>query len=225
MATKNIKANKTKSISHEPKEKVEVNSALVEENANLKAQLTEMVENYKEMQLQLQNMLIAQQAQKIPANNDDDIVVGCRIFNGATLSSVGGDIIIPVGYREETEVKAVELREIFKSPFGYKHMFRKGTLYFVDEANYKRFGITKEIDLSDDSLIELLENNNENMIIEKIKQMTTDKHDLMEVFAIIYQIAYLIDHKKINLDYEVRHNLEKYLNVDFKDLISNFYQK
>ena len=44
------------------------------------------------------------------------------------------------------------------------------------------------------------------------------------MFALIYQIAYLIDKKKVDLDYEVRSNLEKYFDVDFKTLINNLHQ-
>lgn len=216
-------SKKKTSIVQEPQ--ADVNSSkLEEENANLKNQLKEMMDNYKEMQLQLQTMLIAQQNQNVPTTNDEDIVIGCRIYNGATLSSIAGDIIIPVGYREEVEIKATELREVFKSPFGYKHMFRKGMLYFKDNDNYKRFSITPEIDLSDEGLVKLLEKADETEIIEHVKKITKDKKDLMEVFALIYQIAYLIDKKQVILDYEVRHSLEKYFNIDFKDLINNFYQ-
>lgn len=215
------KEQKNKSVTQKVHEDKNVNSTnLVEENANLKEQLDEMMKNYKEMQLQLQNMLLAQKA-SVPTNNDEEIIVGCRIFNGAFLSSVGGDISMQVNYREEIGIKYVELREIFKSPFNYKQMFKKGTLYFADEENYKRFGITKEIDLSDESLKEELEKKDFSSAIEWVKKITNDKRDLNEVFALIYQIAYLIDNKKIDLDYEVRNGLERYFNVDFKDIIAN----
>ena len=66
MATKTTK-NVKKSVTQKPiEEEVDVNStALVEENASLKKELNEMMQNYKEMQLQLQNMLLAQQNQNL----------------------------------------------------------------------------------------------------------------------------------------------------------------
>ena len=103
MATKTTK-NTKKSVSQKPiEEKVDVNSTndLVEENASLKKELEEMMSNYKDMQMQLQNILLAQQAQALSAKGTDDtIIVGCRIFNGVTLSSVGGDISISIQNQE-----------------------------------------------------------------------------------------------------------------------------
>ncbi len=223
MATKTTK----KSVTQKPvEEKVDVNSALAEENASLKTQLNEMVENYKEMQLQLQNMLLAQQNQVLVSSklNDGSAVVGCRIFNGATLSSPGGDVSIQIPYLDEVEITYSELREIFKSPFGYKNMFKKGVLYFVNKDDYSKFNIKEEIDLSDDNLIDLLSKNSLTSIIDKVKIITKDKKDLMEMFALIYQMARLIDEKKVDLDYSVRSNLEKYFDVDFESLIANLHQ-
>lgn len=224
MATKSTK----KSVSQKPvEEKVDVNSTnkLVEENASLKKELEEMMSNYKDMQVQLQNMLLAQQAQALNAKGTDDtIIVGCRIFNGVTLSSIGGDISISIQNQEEVETSYTELREIFKSPFNYKNMFKKGILYFVNPDDYTRFSIKPEIDLSDDNLVDLLSNNTSHYIIEYCKKITNDKKDLMEMFALIYQIARLIDGKKVDLDYEIRSNLEKYFNIEFTELINNLHQ-
>ena len=208
------------------KETENVNSAsLVEENAALKGQLEEVMKNYQNMQIEMQKMLIAMQSQQIAngQNNDGIAIVGCNIFNGATLSSQSGDISIPIQYREEVEVSYSELREIFKNTFGYKTMFRKGLLYFKNIEDYKKFNIKQEIDISDKYLKDMLKSN-VNVIIERAKEITGDKKDYMEVFAFIYQIAYLIDKKEVDLDYEARSGLEKYFEVDFKTLINNLHQ-
>jgi len=229
MATSKTTKMKNESISQKTQEE-NVNSVnLTEENAQLKEKLSEMMKNYEEMQKNMQNMqnlLIASQAKQVgEANNKEgSAIVGCRIFNGATLSSQGGDINIPIQYREETEIDYSELREVFKNPFGYKTMFRKGTLYFVNDDDYKKFGITKEIDLGDESLCRILGNADANMAVEKVKEITKDKKDFTEMFALIYQIAYLIDNKILDLDYDVRNSLEKYFEVDFKSLINNLHQ-
>lgn len=238
------KATTKKSVSQKAEKVDEVNSALAEENAVLKKQLEEMqtkktvendelrkqlddmMKNYKNMQLQLQNVLLTQknQNEKLKPDNTGGAIVGCLIFNGATLVSQGGDVIIPIEYKQEVEVEYSELREIFKNPFGYRSLFRKGILYFVDPEDYKRFNIKQEIDLSDDALINLLSHSTPFTITDKMKQMTRDKKDLTEMFAIIYQIAHLIDIKKVDLDYEIRSSLEKYFEVDFKTLINNLHQ-
>ena len=224
MATKTTK----KSVTQKPiEEKVDVNStALVEENASLKKELEEMMKNYKDMQLQLQNMLIAQQSQVLSSNKvgDGSAIVGCRIFNGATLSSQGGDISIAIPYLGEEEITYSELKEIFKSPFNYKNMFKKGILYFVNEEDYTRFSVKPEIDLSDENLIKILSEKSYTDIVTYFQTITKDKKDLMEVFALIYQVARLIDDKKVDLDYEIRSNLEKYFDVEFSALIYNLHQ-
>lgn len=224
MATKTTK----KSVTQKPiEEKVDVNStALVEENASLKKELEEMMKNYKDMQLQLQNMLIAQQSQVLSSNKvgDGSAIVGCRIFNGATLSSQGGDISIAIPYLGEEEITYSELKEIFKSPFNYKNMFKKGILYFVNEEDYTRFSVKPEIDLSDENLIKILSEKSYTDIVTYFQTITKDKKDLMEVFALIYQVARLIDEKKVDLDYEIRSNLEKYFDVEFSALIYNLHQ-
>lgn len=220
------KTNKGVTQTSVNKETENVNSAsLAEENATLKVQLEEVMKNYQNMQIEMQKMLIAMQSQQIAngQNNDGTAIVGCNIFNGATLSSQSGDISIPIQYREEVEVSYSELREIFKNTFGYKTMFRKGLLYFKNIEDYKKFNIKQEIDISDKYLKDMLKSN-VNVIIERAKEITGDKKDYMEVFAFIYQIAYLIDKKEVDLDYEVRSGLEKYFEVDFKTLINNLHQ-
>ena len=238
------KATTKKSVTQKAEKVDEVNSALAEENAMLKKQLEEikvkesseneelkkqlddMMKNYKNMQLQLQNVLLTQKNQNEQAKQDNtgSAVVGCLIFNGATLVSQGGDIIIPIEYKQEVDVEYTELREVFKNPFGYRSLFRKGILYFVNPEDYKRFNIKQEIDLSDEALINLLSHSSPFTITDKMKQMTREKKDLTEMFAIIYQIANLIDKKKVDLDYEIRSALEKYFEVDFKTLINNLHQ-
>lgn len=222
--TKKTKKSITQTAVEEQTENV--NSAnLAEENATLKKQLDDVMQNYKDMQIEMQKMLLAMQSQQLLNNgaSEGSVTVGCNIFNGATLSSQSGDISIPIQYREEVEISHTELREVFKNPFGYKTMFKKGLLYFTKEEDYKKFGIKQEIDISDDALKTMLKGNINN-IIEKAKEITRDKKDFMEVFAFIYQIAYLIDKKEVDLDYEVRSGLEKYFEVDFKALINNLHQ-
>lgn len=203
-----------------------VNSAnLAEENATLKKELEDVMKNYKDMQIEMQKLLLTMQSQQLTKGqvNDGVATVGCNIFNGATLSSQSGDISIPIPYREEVEIPYSELREVFKNTFGYKTMFKKGLLYFKDADDYKKFSVKQEIDISDKYLKEMLKSN-ANAIIERVKEITKDKNDFMEVFALIYQIAYLIDKKEIDLDYEIRSSLEKYFEVDFKTLINNLHQ-
>ena len=175
MATKTTNKTVKKSVTQKPNEgKVNVNSTdLVEENASLKKELNEMMQNYKEMQLQLQNMLLAQQTQALSntKSGDGTAIVGCRIFNGATLSSQGGDISIFIQYQDEEEITYSELKEIFKSPFNFKNMFKKGILYFVNKEDYVRFGIKPEIDLSDEALIDLLSNERPTDIVDYVSKI------------------------------------------------------
>ena len=103
-------------------------------------------------------------------------------------------------------------------------MFKKGILYFVNEEDYTRFSVKPEIDLSDENLIKILSEKSYTDIVTYFQTITKDKKDLMEVFALIYQVARLIDEKKVDLDYEIRSNLEKYFDVEFSALIYNLHQ-
>ena len=151
LAEENAKLKKQLEATQELNKKYEDLQDEIKENEDLKRQLDEMMRNYKNMQLQLQNVLLTQknQNEQVKPEANGNVIVGCLIFNGATLVSQGGDIIIPIEYKHEVEVEYAELREIFKNPFGYRSLFRKGILYFVNPDDYKRFNIKQEIDLSD----------------------------------------------------------------------------
>jgi hypothetical protein len=247
MATTTTKKSTTQKTTKKKKDVEEVNSAIVaeesaklkqmeEENASLKKQaeendllrkqLDDMAQSYKNMQLQLQNLLLTQKNNNVNQTTEQNgsAKVGCRMFNGATLISQGGDISIPIEYNEEVDIEYAELREIFKNPFGYKSMFRKGILYFVNPQDYARFNIKPEVDLSEEALTKLLNNSNAFAVTDRIKEITKDKKDLASMFTVIYQIASLIDKKKVDLDYDIRSALEKYFEVDFKTLINNLHQ-
>lgn len=213
---------KTKSVTQKVQEDKNVNPTdLAGENAKLKEELEQMMSNYKDMQLQLQNMLLAQQNLK-GRDDEEELMVGCRIFNGAWLSSEKGDISIFIGYKDEVGIKITELREIFKNPFGYKQMFIKGSLYFKNEEDYKKFNIRKDFDLSDEGIKELLAKPS-NQVIEEVKKITNEKKNLTQVFVLLYQIASLIDTNDIDIKYETRNALERYFDVDFVDIINNLH--
>ena len=213
---------KTKSVTQKVQEDKNVNPTdLAGENAKLKEELEQMMSNYKDMQLQLQNMLLAQQNLK-GRDDEEELIVGCRIFNGAWLSSEKGDISIFIGYKDEVGIKVTELREIFKNPFGYKQMFIKGSLYFKNEEDYKKFNIRKDFDLSDEGIKELLAKPS-NQVIEEVKKITNEKKNLSQVFVLLYQIASLIDANDIDIKYETRNALERYFDVDFVDIINNLH--
>ena len=213
---------KTKSVTQKVQEDKNVNPTdLAGENAKLKEELEQMMSNYKDMQLQLQNMLLAQQNLK-GRDDEEELMVGCRIFNGAWLSSEKGDISIFIGYKDEVGIKVTELREIFKNPFGYKQMFIKGSLYFKNEEDYKKFNIRKDFDLSDEGIKELLAKPS-NQVIEEVKKITNEKKNLTQVFVLLYQIASLIDANDIDIKYETRNALERYFDVDFVDIINNLH--
>lgn len=213
---------KTKSVTQKVQEDKNVNPTdLAGENAKLKEELEQMMSNYKDMQLQLQNMLLAQQNLK-GRDDEEELIVGCRIFNGAWLSSEKGDISIFIGYKDEVGIKVTELREIFKNPFGYKQMFIKGSLYFKNEEDYKKFNIRKDFDLSDEGIKELLAKPS-NQVIEEVKKITNEKKNLTQVFVLLYQIASLIDANDIDIKYETRNALERYFDVDFVDIINNLH--
>ena len=101
-------------------------------------------------------------------------------------------------------------------------MFIKGSLYFKNEEDYKKFNIRKDFDLSDEGIKELLTKPS-NQVIEEVKKITNEKKNLTQVFVLLYQIASLIDTNDIDIKYETRNALERYFDVDFVDIINNLH--
>jgi len=182
-----------------------------------------MLEMMKAMKLEIENM------KKVPVfsgmvqnDNDEPVEIGCKLFNGATLSSANGDVSVVLKCGEETEVTIRELKDIFRNQFDFKNMFRKGVLYFVDKDMYKYFKIRNVIDLSDEKLIEELVEKEPNEMVKFLKKVTNDKRNDMVSHTICYNVASMLRDGKLKFwSYDGQSTFEQYMNVKLSNVIKN----
>lgn len=117
----------------------------------------------KFLELQAQMQVLMQQVAMMGATPmtkaKEDVAVGCRAINGASLASKDESIEYNLKYKEVEYIPYADLKECFKSRVNdYKDLFAKGIFYFVDEENYAEFNIRDRIDMSEDNIIDILVN-------------------------------------------------------------------
>lgn len=181
----------------------------------------EMMEMLKNLQSQVDSMK-NQQPQYIiqqQGGSDTPCEIGCRLFCGAVLTSPSGDVEFTLKHGEEVEVTVREVNEVFRSQFGYKKMFEKGVLYFVDPEMYDHFKIRNPIDLSEDVIVEHLLDEDYNEMIKYLKDITNDRRDDMICHTICYNTAMLYQKGKLSdWSYANRTNFESYMKVQVDDV-------
>lgn len=221
-----VKATKTttrkapaKTTKTAPKEDGELKAKL--EQAEKEKQ--EMMEMLKNLQSQVDSMK-NQQPQYIiqqQGGSDTPCEIGCRLFCGAVLTSPSGDVEITLKHGEEVEVTVREMNEVFRSQFGYKKMFEKGVLYFVDPEMYDHFKIRNPIDLSEDVIVEHLLDEDYNRMIKYLSTITNGRRDDMVCHTICYNTAMLYSKGKLeNWAYANRVNFESYMKVKVDDVVA-----
>lgn len=221
-------AEKANTTAPAPKKRAVAKTTPVKQEDDLKAKLESAEKENDEMR----KMLEALQDQVASIKNqtpqyiiqqqgasDTPCEIGCRLFCGATLTSPSGDVEITIKCGEEVEVTIREVGEIFRSQFGFKKMFEKGVLYFVDPEMYNHFKIRNVIDLSDDALLPHLLDEDYNNMIGYLKNITNDKRDDMISHTICYNTAQMFkDGKLSKWNYDSRINFEHYMGVNISEL-------
>ena len=199
----NVKINKEDKI-----EKKEKN----EELDLLKQQMEEM----KKMMLELsqENSLLKtaalQSKTNITLNNEEDeIVVGCRLIQGVGWGNVQDSAgVINLKYGEEKAITVSDMKKFFRNG-NVKKLFVDGICYFANPEDYEKFGIKDYLDLSEENLKELF-SKEINEIIGDLKKMTEDQRNINVVNCLIFRLCELVKDRKINLDYYVRKGIEDY---------------
>lgn len=210
------KTNATKAT--EPKESEALKKQL-EQSEKEKQQMMEMMKN---LQDQIDSMKTQQPQIVIPreGENDREIEIGCRLLCGAVLVSPNGDFELRLRCGEEAEVSIREMQSVLRSRFGFKRFFEKGVLYFVDPEMYSYFKIRNPIDLSEDTLIEHLLDDDYNDMVSYLAQVTNNKREDMICHTINYNTALLYkDGKLEDWSYANRSNYEKYMGVKVDDIL------
>ena len=76
----------------------------------------------------------------IDNSNDEDVVLGCNMIYGVSLSSPNGDSKLSLTYRNENSTTAGEFKQILRSK-STKELLKNGIVYFVNEEDYEKFKI------------------------------------------------------------------------------------
>lgn len=212
---------------------------LKEQNKKLKDQNEEQKLSFEKrflkMQEQIESLLNNGLVQNTKTENliseETEILVGCRAFSGATLSNVDGSISIVFVGGEEKYIEIEDMKSLLKENVtrNNKLLFMNGLFYFVNEEYYKKFNIKKNIDLSEKNIIDILLTPDIDKMINKVKDLTNDKHNTSVTHTFQFFVAKLLVDSKHPLamwKYESRMALETYLENKFDELIaySGVYQ-
>lgn len=180
-------------------------------------QMAKMMEDFKKIQSE-----IKKNGDFKPSVIDETIDIGCRINNGVHLCSKDESVIIDLLCDEETEVFVSDFKLVLGNPFGYKELFKKDILYFVDEENYQRFRIKRDISLNKEDIIDHLTKDSVNEMIEWLKSITNEKHNFNVLYCLMYQVAKLYPAGNLkDWGYESRTTFEKYFEVEVNNLVNN----
>lgn len=177
------------------------------ENEALKAQLAQMQE--------LINKLMAEKPQYnvIPNLGDREVVVGCRLIQGVSWGKEEDSAgVISLKYGEEMEILESDMKKFFRQG-NIKKLFIDGLCYFADENDYAIFGIKKHIDLSEETLLNVLDKDI-NQIAVFLEEVTDSKRNAGVLNCIIFRVCDLIRRQKVSLDYYKRKGIESYLGME-----------
>lgn len=193
----------------------------------------EQRQQIEEMQKQMQQMAtmfaMLQNGGMNFANNSsqkENVRIGCRAFSGIPLSTRDESIQYSFEVGDEKDIPIDDLKQLLKEngTRNNKRLFEKGLLYFVDEDDYKTFGIRPRVDLSIENIKRIVTEPDIDKMIREVKEMTKDKVD----WAITHSLKFTIAQMWVDKDnqplkdwtYANRVALENYFGNKFDDLIA-----
>lgn len=156
----------------------------------------------------------------------ENVLVGCRAFSGAVLSTKDESVQYNFEVGEEKEIPYDDLKLILKENGvrNNKRLFEKGLFYFVDEEDYRSFGIKPRVDLSVENIKRIVTEPDIDKMIREVKEITKDKVDWAVTHSLKFTIAQMWVDKENqplkNWSYENRVALENYFGNKFDDLIA-----
>lgn len=231
MTTKKMptKTTKTKPI---PKELVKIEDFEINEKTNLVedsriAQLTSEKDasdkKFAELQAQM-NLLMQQMSMRGNVSTSqvaEEVEIGCRLFSGGVICNKTEDIMYSFGYSEIKEIPLVELKECFRNQINnYKDLFAKGCFYFLDESYYKEFKIREFLDLSEETIVDMLIN--KGVAVPYQSEMMVNGHRENIVYlTVLYVVADLYREGKLqSWDFNKKKSFETYYNKRIDDVAS-----
>ena len=212
--TKNTAKAKT-STKKEVSKKEEIKEKKeVEENSEVVALKQQLEEMRKAMEVLMSNK--AAEPSKIYVKEaENEVIIGCRILQGVGWGDPNKDEgEIRLRFNEEQSVTVSDMKKFFRTA-SIRKLFEDGICYFSNEEDYALFNIRKHIDLSNENLINILNNKNANEIIRELDKLTNEKKNSSIVNCIVYRICDMIKTNELKWDYYTRKAIEDYLGVEF----------
>lgn len=223
MASKKIstnskgKKNEIKENTSEMKENPDVEKITAEkENQEseeirlLKEQLENMKKAFEELKNKPQAPVIMNKFEK-----DQEVIIGCRVLQGIGWGDPASELgEIRLQYEEEQPIAVSDMKKFFRQR-SIKVLFEDGLCYFKNPDDYELFNIKKHTDLSDESLLKILNKKDPNEIIGGLAKLTDQKKNSGILNCVIFRICSMISKHQLEWDYYTRKAIEDYLGIEF----------
>lgn len=152
--------------------------------------------------------------------NLDDRVSIITYFLGNEALTLNKNEVPLVGLGAETSISIQESDDLARK---YRNRIVCGLIEFKDNKWYRRYGINKPDILTDEYLINVLQNNNTLDIFNKLTNKKNKEYDIV-LHQLIYRTVQLVKTHKVKLDYTKTGVLEKYFGCKF-DLMSRLIEE
>lgn len=163
--------------------------------------------------------------QKISLNKDGrrNVEIGCNACMGVTLTSAAGDIEIDVKFGDIVTISSEDMNVLLKSNVN-RQLLVNNIVYFVDSAEYENFGIRSRVDMSDETLVDVVCNGDESRLLKYLDDSTSKKFQSDVVNALFYKIVVMNMNGAFgNMKYENRKVIESYFNMEI-DMATRLYK-
>lgn len=181
--------------------------------ADERDELRSQVDDLKKQLNELTAMIAAGGAKQTAPAEEDTITIGCNMLGGITLSTKDESITFTIPYGETIDVYVSDFRAVLMNPFGYRELFRTGIIYFENEADYRKFKMRKELDMSRDFIKQKMCSPD---CANWAKDVTNDQRATNVTYCLVYQVASLFASGELNdnnWNYAARTAFQSYFKI------------
>lgn len=179
--------------------------------------LKQQIEELKKAMAQLASAqpVVYQDIQPVNSNEEKEVLIGCRVIQGlgwGDPSDSAGEVRLRFG--EEQSITVSDMKKHLRLA-SVRQLFVNGLCYFADPKDYEEFKIKNYIDLSSESLNNILSNKDINTIITELERLTDHKKNSSIINCLIFRICDMIMKSELSLDYYIRKAIEEYFDFEF----------
>lgn len=150
-------------------------------------------------------------------DDDKEYTIVCNEICGVSMTSRNGEVIVDIPYKEDFVISKDDLKILFGSIVN-KKFFESGIVEFKDMENYKDFKLIKRKDISDEHIIQILEEKNASQIKNELNILTDNKKDTGVYHALYFKIvSFEAENRLSKVSRNVIDLVEQYFEREFKD--------